>query len=258
MTIQTSLAKKLSNKIQEQVGHRVDLSVADFYKMTPTSARFMLEFDSNKKPASEEITDFFVRQYNGKIMPDLTTAKVIPSESVIVVVASMINYNRPIADSSKMKQVIAGYSYFDEKLQESWDVKEINGQKVLSRKIRDDIGSIVEARRKVMMNKSTKKTFASLKATASNIREVTLVDAGDLVTAYHNGRQYENCEVTKVNASDVELRYGDKSFRVDRSALLDVTAKSESVAVQDEQKLIDYFSKAYGNEEYARKLVKGS
>ena len=190
-------------------------------------------------------------------MPDLTTAKVIPSESVLVVVASMVNYNRPISDSSKMKQVIAGYSYFDEKLQESWDVKEVNGQKVLSRKIRDDIGSIVEARRKVMMNKSTKKTFASLKATASNIREVAMIDTGDLVTAYHNGRQYENCEVTKINSSDLELKYGDKSLKVDRSSVLEVVAKAEEVVAKDDQKLVDYFTKAYGNEEYAKKLVRG-
>lgn len=258
MSIQSALAKRLDSKIQEQVGHRVDLSVSDFYKMSPTSARFMLEFNNNKRPASEEITDFFIRQYNGKIVPDLATAKLVPSESVIVVVASMVNYNRPIADSAKMKQVIAGYSYFDEKLQESWDVKEIGGQKVLSRKIKEDIGSIVEARRKVMMNKATKKTFASLKATASNIREVTLVDIGDLVVAYHNGRQYENCEVTKIGASDVELKYGDKALRVDRSALLEVTAKSETVAAQDDEKLIEYFTKAYGDKEYAKKLVKGS
>lgn len=258
MSIQKALAKRLDSKIQEQVGHRVDLSVSDFYKMSPTSARFMLEFNSDKKPVSEEITDFFIRQYNGKVVPDLATAKLIPSESVIVVVASMVNYNRPITDSSKMKQVIAGYSYFDEKLQESWDVKEVNGQKVLSRKMKEDIGSIVEARRKVMMNKTTKKTFASLKATASNIREVALVDVGDLVIAYCNGRQFENCEVTKVGASNIELKYGDKALKVDKSAVLEVTAKSETVAAQDDQKLIDYFTKAYGSEEYAKKLVKGN
>lgn len=257
MSIQSAIAKRLDSKIQEQVGHRVDLSVSDFIKMSPTSAKFMLEFDNAKRPSSDEISDFFIRQYSGKVVPDLTTAKVVNSDNVIIVVASMVSYNRPFSDSSKMKQVIAGYSYFDEKLQESWDVKDINGTKVLSRKLKEDIGSIVEARRKVMMNKSTKKTFASVKATATAIREASLLDAGDLVAAYYNGRQYDNCEVTKVHASNVELKYGDKIFKVDRSAVIEVTAKSDAIASRDDEKLVEYFAKAYGDKEYAKKLVKG-
>ncbi len=257
MSIQSAIAKKLENRIQEQVGHRVDLSVADFMKMSPTSAKFMVEFDGDRKPTSDEIGDFFIRQYSGKVVPDLTTAKIIPTENVIVVVATMVNYNRPFADSAKMKQVIAGYQYFDEKLQESWNVQEVNGTKVLSRKLKEDIGSIVEARRKVMMNKSSKKTFASLKATSAALKSVAHLDIGDLVVAYHNGRQYENCEVTKASASNLELKYGDKLLKVDRSAVIEVTAKADAIASRDDAKLVDYFTKAYGDRDYAKKLVEG-
>lgn len=256
MSIEKSIASKLNNRIQERVGHRVDMTIADFYKMSPTSARFMIEY-SNNKPSSEDLTNYFIRNYDGKIFPDLTTAKYVPAEKVIIVVASMVNYNKPIEEASKMKKVIAGYTYFDEILQETWEAKEVDGTKVLSRRIKEDIASIVESRRKVMMDKTiSRKTFASIKSTASIVKEVSMVDVGDIVTAYSNGRQYNGCEVLKVLPNQIEAKYKDKSMKFDRLSVLEVVAKAEEMIVKDEEKLVEYFTKAYGDEEYAKKLVK--
>ncbi len=255
MDIQKTIANKLSSKIKEQVGHRVDLVVADLLTINQSTARFMLEFEG-KHPSSEEITDFFTRKFSGKVSPDMSTAKLVPSENVIVVVANMVNYHRPITDSSKMTQVVAGYSYFDENLQESWIVKDVNGTKVLARKLKDDISSIVEARKKVMMEQS-KKTFASLKATANIVRSIALVEEGDIVHAYHNGCQYDNCVVVKAGAEEVELKHESKTLKTNKSAVLEVVAKASELTGADQNKLIAYYTKAYGDAAYAKKLVKG-
>lgn len=254
MSIQQSIASRLADKVSKNVGHRVDMSISDYYQLNSTSARFMLEYE-NKHPTSEEVTDFFIRKFGGKVTPDMSTAKVIQKESVIVVVANIVNYHRPVDDSKKMKTVIAGYQYFDEALQETWEVKDVNGHKVLARKLRDDITSIVEARRKAMMNKSTNKTFASLKATSALVRSISLVGVGDIVKAYHNGKQYDNCEVTKVGADTAELKTSAGNLKVDKSQILEVVAKSEEAIVAEDEKLVEYFTKAYGDPEYAKKLV---
>lgn len=256
MDVQKTIANKLSNKIKEQVGHRVDMAIADYLKINQSTARFMVEYDGDNYPSSEEITEFFMRKFNGKVSPDMSTAKVVKSENVIVVVANMVNYHRPVSDSAKMTQVVAGYSYFDETMQESWIVKDVNGQKVMARKLKDDISSIVEARKRVMMDNS-KKTFATLKATASVIRSISLVEEGDIVHAYHNGCQYDNCVVVKAGADEVELKHEAKTIKTNKSAVLEVVAKASDLTSVDENKLIAYYTKAFGDANYAKKLVKG-
>lgn len=254
MSMQQSIASRLADKVSQNVGHRVDLAVSDYYQINPTTARFMLEYEG-KHPSSEEITDFFVRKFSGKVTPDMSTAKVVTKEQVIVVVANMVNYHRNVDDSKKMKTVIAGYQYFDEALQETWEVKDVNGTKVLARKLKDDISSIVEARRKVMMDKNSKRTFASLKATAALLQSIILVGEGDIVRAYHNGKALDNCEVLKVTADMAELKTKDGQVKVDKSAILEVLAKSEESLLKEDEKLVEYFTKAYGDREYAKKLV---
>ena len=255
MDVSKSIASRLAEKVKASVGHRVDLAIADYVTMNPTTARFMLEYDGDY-PTSEDISGFFTKKFNGKVFPDMSTAKVVESQNVIIVVANMVNYHRPIQDTKMMKPVLAGYTYFDETLAETWEVKEVNGQKVLARKLKDDINSIVEARKRIMMENS-KKTFASIKATASNLRSIALVEEGDIVNAYHNGRQYNNCVVVKASSSDVELKYESNPLKVNRSQVLEVVAKASEVTAATESELIAYYTKAYGDAAYAKKLVKG-
>ncbi len=255
MDVSKTIAARLADKVKTQVGHRVDLAIADYVTMNPTTARFMLEYEGDY-PTSEDITGFFTKKFSGKVFPDMSTAKVVESQNVIVVVANMVNYHRPIQDTKNMKPVLAGYTYFDEALAETWEVKEVNGQKVLARKLKDDINSIVEARKRAMMDNS-KKTFASLKATASVLRSIALVEEGDIVNAYHNGRQYNNCVVVSASASEVELKHESNPLRVNRSQVLEVVAKASELTAADENKLIAYYTKAFGDAQYAKKLVKG-
>lgn len=256
MDIQKAIASKLSEKVKTQVGHRVDMSIADHIKINETTARFMVEYDG-KYPSTEEISDFFNRKFNHKVCPDMSTAKVVESENVIVVVANMVNYHRPYSDINKMTQVLAGYTYFDETLQETWNVKDVNGQKVLARKLKDDITSIMEARRRVMNDSSSNKTFAKLKATANVLRSIALAEEGDVVNAYHNGHQYDNCVVNKVGQVDVELVHEKQIMKVAKAAILEVVAKASELTAAEENKLISYYTKAFGDADYAKKLVKG-
>ena len=151
---------KLQNKISKSVGHRVDIALADVKKISESSAHFMLEFN-NKVPTSDEVSEFFIRQFNSKITPDMTTAKVHKEYGVVTVVANILSINRSFADKDKMTPVIAGCTYFDVALDDLWEVKEVNGTKVLARQVKDDIMSIVRARKNLMYDTNTKKSFAN-------------------------------------------------------------------------------------------------
>lgn len=246
-----AIANKLAGKIQEQVGHRVDMSVTDSLKCSPTAARFMIEFEG-RQPSTAEVSDFFIRQFGGKVIPDMSTAKVSPADSVLVVVANMVSINRPIDDAKKMKTVIAGYTYFDENLQDTWEVKKVNGQPVLARKLKDDISAIVEARRKRMEQVGSKKTFASVQATSKLIRMIAHVEKGDIVKAYYMGKTLDSAEVVEASSDRIKLKHNNETYLVERPAILEVQVKAN---VENESQLVEYYSKAYGDPEYAKKMV---
>ena len=90
---------KLEQKLSSSVGHRVDLQFADARRINASTAHFMLAYTDTKIPSSDEIADFFVRKYNAKITPFLSTARVYKTQKVITVVAQILSITRDIEDT---------------------------------------------------------------------------------------------------------------------------------------------------------------
>ena len=126
----------LEKKLSASVGHRVDLQYADARKINRSTAHFMLAYSDDKVPNSDEIAEFFVRKYNAKITPFLSTAKVYKGQKVVTVVAQVLSLTRDINDKAKLCPVIEGAVYLDVPLQETWEISEREGKKVLVRKVK--------------------------------------------------------------------------------------------------------------------------
>jgi len=251
------LLNNLHNKISKTVGHRVDLALSDARRIDKSSAHFMLAYNQNV-PTTEEITDFFIRKFNAKITPLVSTARVYKDHGVVTVVASLLNITRNIEDAKGMKTVIADCSYLDANLQEMWEVTERNGKKVLARKLKDDIMSLVQARKNLMQDSSNgpKKTFAQVALGSNILKYLMLMEKGDTVNVLHEGKIYEDAMVQAVSDGDVKVDLKGKSITVPRPAILEVTSKAKQNAAKEQKKVEDYFTKAYGDPEYAKQLSK--
>jgi len=247
---------KLEQKLSSSVGHRVDLQFADARRINASTAHFMLAYTDTKIPSSDEIADFFVRKYNAKITPFLSTARVYKTQKVITVVAQILSITRDIEDTNKsfMKPVIEGAVYLDVPLQETWEVAERAGTKVLVRKVKDDIIALVNARKKTMMDSYSTKTFASLAVGDNVTRYLAILDKGDYVRVLVDEKVIQ-AEVVSVKDDQVKVKYKGGMTSVPRQNVLEIVGKNPALVEKQEQDMVDYFAKAYGDEDYAEDMV---
>jgi len=247
---------KLEQKLSSSVGHRVDLQFADARRINASTAHFMLAYTDTKIPSSDEIADFFVRKYNAKITPFLSTARVYKTQKVITVVAQILSITRDIEDTNKsfMKPVIEGAVYLDVPLQETWEVAERAGTKVLVRKVKDDIIALVNARKKTMMDSYSTKTFASLAVGDNVTRYLAILDKGDYVRVLVDEKVIQ-AEVVSVKDDQVKVKYKGGMTSVPRQNVLEIVGKNPALVEKQEQEMVNYFAKAYGDEDYAEDMV---
>lgn len=247
---------KLQNKISKNVGHRVDLVLADLKKIDAENAHFMLEYNS-QVPTTDDISQFFIRQYNAKVVPELATARVHREHGVVTVVGSVLNVTRDFEDSKNMKTVIAGNTFLDSTMEDIWEVREVNNKKVLARRLKDDIKTIVDARRNLMLDSKSNKSFANV-SVASSYTAIAMMETGDIVKAYNNGKLHENCTVEEVSRDSVKVTTADMLYlSIPKEAIIEVSQKNKQVDKKKQKEITDYFADAYGDKKYAKELTKG-
>jgi len=247
---------KLEQKLSSSVGHRVDLQFADARRINASTAHFMLAYTDDKIPSSDELADFFVRKYNAKITPYMSTAKVYKSQKVVTVVAQVLSITRDIEDTKKsfMRPIIEGATYLDVPLQETWEVQEREGKKVLVRKVKDDIIALVNARKKTMMDSYSSQTFASIVSGDNVTRYLNILDKGDYVRVLVDEKVIE-AEIVSVNDDQVKVKYKGGMKSVPRQHVLEIVGKNPAQVEKQEKEMVNYFSKAYGDEGFAEDLV---
>jgi hypothetical protein len=255
---QKRMMAALEKKLSHTVGYRADLDITDANRINTTAAHFMLSYTGETTPTTDDIASFFVRKFNTKITPLISTARVYTNEKLITIVGQMLNVNRDYADHRKMTPVITGAVYLDVPLQETWEVKEVEGSKVLVRKVKDDIMAMVQARKSAMMDVSSDRhrTFANLAKNSSPVlRALAMLNKGDTVKVYHNGVIYEDCVVLATSNDLVKFKKGDKSMEAPRQAVFEVTERAKDSKNSEDQKVVEYFEKAYGDPEYSHKMT---
>lgn len=248
----------LEKKMTRDVGHRVDLSLADARRINKSTAHFMVSF-ANTTPTSDEISEFFIRQFNAKITPYVSTARVYDKDKVVTVVASILNVTRDMGDVKKqaMATVIEGSVYLDVPLQEMWEVQERAGKKVLVRKMKDDIMAIVQARRNSMVDSNSQKTFAALAQGSSLLRYLAMLEKGDNVKAYLD-EKIVDAEVLAVTETEVKLKHSGGMATVPRQAVVEIVSRSVEKQGKQDKMVEDYFTQAYGDPGYAKELTRKS
>lgn len=243
----------LEQKLNVGVGHRPDMNLADVRKINEATAHFMVEYSDNA-PTSKDVNEFFLKKFNSKITPFISTAKVYPKHKVITVVAQLLSLTRPATDSKTLKTVIAGQLYLDSPMEQLWEVQQREGRKILVRKIKDDIMSLVEARRNAMMTSHSHKTFASLNV--NNLEKlISKLEKDDSVRVLQNGKIMDGI-VLNVVGEDVEVKVDNETVIVPISTILNVNKSMENPEAE-KQAMEKYFSDAYGDPSYARELVRG-
>jgi hypothetical protein len=235
-------------------GVRGDISIADFQRLPGGNVHVLMEYAPRVgRPTGDDIERYFSKFYEGKIVPIMATCRIKPTS--VSIVAKLNVATRPIEDSqdkAKMTPVIAGMMYLDNQLQDHWEVKEDNGKKLLAKTSKENIEQIISARRNRMF--VTETPGVSLSAVAM-VKD--LLAPGAKVAAYLGGTELVPFEISAAVKGGFKGKLSDgKEIIVGKEQVMDVMQQAADAAPNEDAKLVDYFTKAYGDKKYAQELVK--
>ena len=245
----------MEQKITASVGHRADLLFSDARRINKNTANFMLAYSADKPPTSNDIGDFFARKFDFKLTPFLSTARVYEREKVVTIVAQILSITREIEDIKRrgMVPVILGAVYLDVPLEETWQVENREGRKVLVRKVKDDIMALVQARKKSMLDATTQKTFASIARGDTLLKFLALLEKGDQVRVLMDDKIVD-AEVVAVTDSEVKVKTKSGLSTLPRQSVVDVIGRSPEKEAERLKQNENYYTDAYGDPDYAKQL----
>jgi hypothetical protein len=135
---------------------------------------------------------------------------------------------------------------------ETWEVMGDEDTKYLARVMKDDIGAILQERRNRMTSQFTGKVCLANARSAG----INQVEQGALVRFYWNSSVLQG-EVTQVQENGIKINAEDGgTFTVPREAVTEVLRWSSKTENNLKETLGDYFSDAYGFEDYGQQLAR--
>jgi len=251
MSISDKILKKANDRFK-QLGHtaRSDLSIIDFSPVDDGkhSGRILMSHARDMSaPSAYEVEQFIAANFGNEVKPRLESMAIHEKEHCVSLVVATLTRTRPINDGDTDQMVrMHPMQYMDANTKELWNVtSDEAGRKHLVCLSEVDLSEVIEARRNYRMRGAPK--LASLKTAA------VAVSKGDHVMFYDNGIVAHG-EVTSVG-NLVTIKAVTGTVKVDPQAVLKVTQKSPSDIADTKNVLRDYFSKAYGDSDYASKLT---
>lgn len=254
--------ERVNNKILASFakGVRGDLDIADFQKLDGQAAHLLIEFNpSLGRPTGNSIETYFQKTFEGQVIPVMASCSI--KGNSVSIVAKLYQPTRPMedmADKGKMTPIIAGLMYLDNKLNDYWEVQnDENGQKVLSKSVNENIEQIIASRRNRMFI-----TQASNISLASVAQAKELIGKGAVLKVYDRGEVKSFTVSAKIQGgfkgkfagSENEVVIA-KEKALDLEAF-DLQAQGLEKVSNEDAALQKYFSEAYGDKNYASKLVK--
>ena len=243
---------RLRGKMSSKVGHRADLYLGDYRSINQTTAQILIGYGERMGiPTGNDISEYMVKSFSGQVVPQMATAKIHEDINAVSIVAEIYRPTRRIEDSGAMVAV-ASALYVDSDMGETWEVVGDEETKYLARVMKDDIGAILQERRNRMTSQFSGKVCLANALSAG----INQVEAGALVRFYWNSRIMQG-EVTQVQENGVKINAEDGgTFTVPRESVTEVLRWSSNTESNLKETLGDYFSNAYGFEDYGQQLAR--
>lgn len=243
------MLSRLNEKMAKTVGHRGDMHIGDFKPVDPNGGHMLIAYEKTLGPiGSNDVTAFVARAFQGALLPIMSTAKQFKAEGAVTVMVQRTVPTRKIEDRAGML-AIANTMFLDQTMGDTWEVKgQPDGTKYLSRVSKDAITDIVAERRSRMSVNASTVTFGNtLSAGVPNLNH------GDQVRFYSDGRLHEG-KVKSVGA-EVVISSEAGSHTVAPEAVVEILQVSPETTKNVQSYLQEYFSEAYGFEDYSEQLT---
>jgi len=245
------ILEKLAAQMDQRQGARSDLFLADWQRLNKSAAKILLGYAKHLgRPSSEDLHKFMHREFGAELVPQMLSARIYPEEAGITIVVERNTPTRKFDDTGEMIK-LGATMYQDPNFGGIWESKQHDdGTRFLARLVDDDIEEILKERRARMQIKYAGISLGSLKTAGR-----ATLGVGDKVKFYSDGRIYHGT-VAQLKGDLCVIAGDDGQHETTCDSIIEVTQKNQAAVEAEEDKLKDYFQRAYGFEDYAKDLVK--
>lgn len=229
---------------------RSDLYVCDVHRIDRHKCAALIAYaDGVPTPKMDDLFAFIQHTFDGKVIPQVTTAKLHPEDNAVSVVLTANLATRPATDSSTMRRIAANL-FAEDRTASLWSLVDSNGRKYLVRNSEEDIAAIVaEAQRRNLRNPSL--SLASVKTAAP------IIGVGDVVKFFNASNVLMSGTVASIAGDNVTIRVqpSDEEITVSRYAVAEVIQQAPDAQAKSKAQLEDFFARIYGDREMAQQLT---
>lgn len=252
-TLTDRIGARVAATMAERLGYRADFTLCDFRMAGPALAVVAVGFDpAVGKPTPQDIQDFVGRAFDGRVMPHMASTRLHSERKAFVTRVSSVRLSREHKDIEGMMP-IGGNRYLEASSNEVWEVEDNSGVLALYRVAEDDLETLLNTRK-------GKQRFAR-----ANISLDSLVDPGRVLAVPGSQVLFyselgEEKVATVMSEADargnvvVRITGQTADTRIHENQIHEMLTTAELDA-NTKQTLKDYFTKAFGDAQYAQELV---
>jgi len=251
------MRNRVNDKILDRLGEKVadqnlpprsDMQIVDMREIDPLKCNVLVAFERHmgEPPTLSQLERFVATTFHRKVVAQTQTAQLHEADSAISVCLTMNVDTRPVTDATVMRRMTAS-SYFDDTTGHIWQVVDNGVQKHLIRRTDENIADIVSSRMERGSRKSA--SFARVRQAAPMLSD------GDTVRFY-DGTMPMVGKVTSIRDTEVTISANSRSYTVPKESVFNVVERSPSAVGDDKSLLEDYWSRAVGNPDWARKFTR--
>ena len=262
--IPTDIISKFNERMNKRVAStrsgRFDLRLSDYDVLDDREATILVTYDKGLGiPKRSQLDEWVTSSFNGQMLLDVKSTRVHPEVNAVVAIARKNEIRRPIEHTAEL--LVVGKDRYRDDSQAVWEVhSNDNGDRYLVRVAKDDIEAILRERQ-------TDERTASIhhRVRLSDIRTagITDLEVGDRVAYMCKGGILQRGEITHVSDDMIHVRAPGNSTnaathpsdKVKKEKVVYVYEKSPKSQKAHDRFLVDFFTKAYGDAEFARKFV---
>lgn len=261
----TDFISKFNQRMNKRVANtrsgRFDLRLSDYDVLDERDATILVTYEKGLgTPKRSQLDEWVTSSFNGQLILDIKSTRVHPDANAVVAIARKNEIRRPAEHTADMIVVSASRYMDDDKA--IWEVRSgSNGDRYLVRVSKDDIEAILRERQ---IDERTASIHHRVRLSDIRTAGVSDLEVGDRIAYMGVGGILQRGEVTHVSEDMVHVRAPGNSTstaashpadKVKKEKVIYVYEKSPKSQKAHDRFLVDFFTKAYGDSDFARKLV---
>ena len=254
MQVGRKIVEAVANRLAPTGGtesHRPDLFLADHQAVTTSTQRVLLAWGENfEVPTIEAIENYILGHFNGQVGIEHHTLRFFPKETACSFVVAWTSPTRRMKDADQMARV-APNTYLEGETKAIWEVRKgEDGTPHLVRQVKEDLGELLEERKKKAKHGKRAASFYSLREAQGYLA----VGEGDEVSFYYRS-QSKLGRVQGFVGDKVVIKSGAETYKLPIAAVSEVVTKDPKTVGDYKSRAKSYFTKVFGPE-YTKKWLK--